>query len=311
MNKMNLLKQKLRIYKKYHLVRLIDQFIWRALNHNLQAYSAQIAYFTLLSVFPFLMVLLNIISRFSVIHPDSMNSVVALFPKEAQEIINLVLSDLKMGFGSDLQLLISILGGLYSSSLGVKPIIAICNHSYGFENGKSGIKLMITSFAFTLSFILMIMLLFITGILGDKIFYFIMGFLNLPDILHYVWYLLQYMIAPAYMVITVYLINRFSLKREDRKQIPKLYPLLGAVFSSVLMILLSYVFTLSLSISNKYALTYGSVSGVIILIIWLFLIGLSLILGFELNGAFYDLKNKGEEELKKTSVLSLVFKIDQ
>lgn len=306
---MNLSKENPKIYKKYRLVRLIDQFIWRILNHNVQAYSAQIAYFTLLSIFPFLVVLLNIITRFSVVHPDSISSIIALFPRESREIIQLVLSDLKIGFGSDIQLFISILGGLYSSSLGVKPIIAICNQSFGFEHAKSGIKLMITGMIFTLSFILMIMILFITGILGDKIFHFISDFLHLPPFFTWIWYLMEHTIAPIYMVLTIFLINRYSLRRENRKLIPMLYALPGAILSTVLMISLSSAFNLSLSISNKYALTYGSISGVIILIIWLFLIGVSLISGFELNGALYDLKNKQISELKKSSIINKFFKI--
>lgn len=303
---MKKLKNILQKIKNKKSVMIIDQLLWRFTNTNIQAYSAQIAYFTLLSIFPFLVVLLNIISRFSIVNPEAVNQVISILPPEAQSITQAVLSDLTIGFGSDLQLIISILGGLYSASLGVKPIITTCAQSFGIKEGKKGIKLIITGFVFTLGFIAMLNLLFITKLLGDKIFELISDFLHLPDFISTIWYYIGHLLTPIYMVLTLYLINRYSLPREERRKIAKRHMIPGAILSTALMVLLSSVFSLVNSYSNKYALTYGSISGVIILIVWLFLMGNCLILGFELNGSIYEIYTKSKDELKEKSVIESV-----
>lgn len=303
---MEKIKDILQNIKNKKIVLILDQLAWRFTNTNIQAYSAQIAYFTLLSIFPFLVVLLNIISRFSIVNPEAVNQVISILPPEAQSITQIVLSDLTIGFGSDLQLIISILGGLYSASLGVKPIITTCAQSFGIKEGKKGLKLIVTGLVFTIGFIAMLNLLFITKLLGDKIFELISDFLHLPDFISTIWYYVGHLLTPVYMVITLYLINRYSIPRKQRKKISQKHMIPGAILSTVLMMLLSSLFSLVNSYSNKYAITYGSISGVIILIVWLFLMGNCLIFGFELNGAIYDVYTKSADELKEKSVIAKI-----
>lgn len=296
------MKEKLLLFwnksKDHKVVLFLDLLGWRIHHHRLQASGAQLAYFTLLSIFPFLIVLLNIISRMSLLYRNVVDDIITLFPAEAGDVIYLVLSDLRLGFGSDLQLILSLLGALYSASLGIKPMITTCNLAYGYKEHKKGLNLMITSLLFTLAFIALILLLFTTELLGDRIFRFIAGFFSFPRPAYHLWYLVKNLLTPLYMLLLLFLLNRYSLPKAVRRNIKRKEILPGAILTMLLMIFLSSVFTLGTANSEKYAITYGSISGVIILIVWLYLMGASLVLGFEINGVLHDMCGKEAAKLQ-------------
>lgn len=276
-----------------------DLLAWRIKNHRLQASGAQLAYFTLLSIFPFLIVMLNIISRMSLLYRNVVDNLISFFPAEAGNVIYLVLSDLRLGFGSNLQLILSLLGALYSASLGIKPMITTCNLAYGYREHKKGLNLIITSLLFTLAFMALIILLFTTELLGDRIFYFIARFFSLPRLAYHIWYFVKNLLTPLYMLLLLFLLNRYSLPKSVRKEISIREILPGAFLTMILMIFLSSVFTIGAASSDRYAITYGSISGVIIMIVWLYLMGASLVLGFEINGVLHDMRREDHFALRK------------
>ena len=61
----------------------------------------------------------------------------------------------------------------------------------------------------------------------------------------------------------------------------------GAITATILWLIFSYGFSIYVSNFANYSATYGSLGGVIILMLWLYLTALSLIIGGEINAILY------------------------
>lgn len=60
----------------------------------------------------------------------------------------------------------------------------------------------------------------------------------------------------------------------------------GAVVATALWAAISVAFSFYTSFSGSYSKTYGAFAGVAILIFWLYLTGMAILLGGEINAAF-------------------------
>lgn len=85
-----------------------------------------------------------------------------------------------------------------------------------------------------------------------------------------------FIIPKVFIFLILFLIYKFSLIREE---VPSRYPLIGAFFTSVLLSLATFAFTVYVDNFASYNSTYGSLGGIIILLTWLFLIGIIIIIG--------------------------------
>ena len=69
----------------------------------------------------------------------------------------------------------------------------------------------------------------------------------------------------------------------------------GAMFATIMFILMSWGFKVYLANFNRYNLLYGSIGTVLLAMLWLFLNSLVIMLGYELNTAILNGKLKGHQ----------------
>ena len=86
------------------------------------------------------------------------------------------------------------------------------------------------------------------------------------------------------MVYTFALLYKFSPCVDKRRSIKLIDTLPGGIFATIGWMLSSTIFSYYVSNFGKYSTTYGSVGGVIVLLVWLYLSSIIIILGGEING---------------------------
>ncbi|WP_020600709.1 YihY/virulence factor BrkB family protein [Spirosoma panaciterrae] len=176
---------------------------------------------------------------------------------------------------------------LYSATSGLVALMQAFNSSYHSAERRSFLKIraIAVGLTFTLAFalILAVVVLIIGGIVSDYLLHF--GFFNNVVFVNLLT-IGRYLIVFAVFMGSISVIYRFG----PNVNMKWLFIMPGAVTASVLIVLITLGFSFYVANFGSYNKLYGSIGTLIALMIWINLIALVLILGFEMNVALYNLE---------------------
>jgi len=270
---------------------VIDHFIFKLRNDYIFGYAAQMAYYLVLSIFPFLIVLLNIISLTPLVRGEIPLEFLEFLPQEVTNIIEGFISDITT-YSSQGLLSIAAVAGLWTASGGMMVTMRTINAAYGFKEKRSYVKRKLLSLLFTFALIILLVMVFFTLVIGELIGKWVFTLIDSEVLFINLWHYLRFIIPILYMVIIFALIYKYtpSTKKEDKIKLR--YTLFGSLFSTLGWIIASIMFSYYVNNFANYAVTYGSLGGVIIFLVWLYIISMVIILGGEINAIYlYYKKN--------------------
>jgi membrane protein len=277
----------------------LDQLIYRMEEDGVFAVGAQLTFFLVLSMFPFLILLLNIISYTPLVRQDVLTNAIYYLPLDVQIIINDFVNDIVAGSSQSL-LSVSAIAGIWAASSGVKPVIKAINNAYDYEETRSYFKIKLLSILFTIGLLFMIVLVFFTLVIGELIGKKIFATIGQTDLFLKVWDNSRIIISLAFMIFIFALLYKYSPCVKDRKQIKFITTLPGGVFATLGWFLTSVIFSYYVNNFGNYTVTYGSIGGVIILLIWLYISSIIIVIGGEINATleYFKLNNYKINPLK-------------
>lgn len=249
-------------------------------NDNVAVVAAGVAFFSLLAIFPLITAGLSIYGYFADTRDIQvlLNEVSAVLPPEAWQLLNTQISavaeqpNASLGIG----IAVGLLFALYSAGAGIRAIMRAMNIAYGEVESRGIGKFYALAAGFTIAMIafLWIALCVIVVIPAT------LHFLNLGDAAALSaralpWLLLVFVFGFASGVL-----YRFGPSRSPAK---KRWVLPGIIFTTLAWMVLSAGFSIFVASFGRYNATYGSLSAVIVLLIWFWLTAYVVILGAELN----------------------------
>ncbi|MDU5324050.1 MAG: YihY/virulence factor BrkB family protein [Peptoniphilus harei] len=268
-----------------------DKLIYRVLDHDTLSYGGSLTYFLILSIFPFLISLINAINFSGILDPEYLYGLLDVLPGEIQEIIRNFLNELHMSSSGSF-LTISFVAGLFTASTAVFKLMKIINQSYGFVESRGFLAQRLMALFFTLALILMIFLLVLTQIFGQIIYVNIMSYLGIENAsFDKIWSIAKNAIPLAYMLVTFVLLYKFSPSKSRENMITIKSVLPGSIFATLGLIIASSGFNFYVSSFGKYSITYGSLGGIIVFLIWLYLLSTITLVGAEINSTLYSMRN--------------------
>jgi membrane protein len=247
---------------------------------NMPIIAGGVAFFGFLSIFPGLIALISIYGL--VASPETVTQQIedlsAQLPDDAARLIGEQLKAIADNSGRALTvgLVVSILAALWSASGGVGNLVTAVNLAYDEVETRNFVKLRALSLALTLGAVAFVIVSF--GLLAvvpavlDALPLGIVGTI----LAHVVrWTLLLAMFAGSLAVV-----YRIAPDRDA----PRFrWVSLGAVVATVLWALVSVGFSLYVDNFGSYDKTYGTIAGVIVLMLWLYLTCYLVLLGAEIN----------------------------
>jgi membrane protein len=185
---------------------------------------------------------------------------------------------------------------LYSATSGLVALMNAFNSSHRSEDSRGffkirGIAVGLT-FTLALALVLAIVGLIVGGVISDYLLKF--GILN-NVIFVYLLAIARYLVVFGVFVAAVSVIYRYGPDVNMKWS----FVTPGSVIASALIVLTSLAFSFYVSNFGSYNKVYGSIGTLIALMIWINLIALLLIMGFEMNVALFNLegdKNPSVEE---------------
>lgn len=268
-----------------------DKLIYRIINHDTFSYGGSLSYFLVLSIFPFLISLINAINFSGILNPDYIFSLIKVLPTDIQNIVSNFLIEIQNSSSGSF-FTISFVVGLFTASTAVFKLINIINLSYGFAEKRGFIKLRLLALFFTIALIIMFFLLIFTQIFGKIIYVNVMNYLGIKnEFFDKMWRIAKNAIPILYMLITFVLLYKFSPSKSGENMVTFKGVLPGAIFSTIGVIIASIVFGFYVTNFGKYSITYGSLGGIIIFLVWLYLLSIIILIGAEINSTLYSMKN--------------------
>ena len=243
--------------------------------------AAALSYFLILTLFPLLMCVNYLIGLFHLDLEQLLQGLDQVLPAGALTVIGEYLGYVSRAQSPAL-LWAALATILVSASAGMRTLFQAMDELYQVEC-QAPFRRLVLSVVLSLLFLLTIYLSVVVIFTGDWFFWFLEQHLPqrltelLPlGLLSGLWLWLRYLLLFCFVLALVLIIYRAGISRRlQRNRVI----LLTALFTALAMVACSAVFSWFIGVSSRYALVYGSLASLIILLVWLYLCGNILLLG--------------------------------
>ena len=253
--------------------------------------AAQLAFYLILALFPFILVLVSLMGTFS--NENLANTVLKYFqsvtPPEVYQLISSYLGSVLSGNNRAPGLFsVGILLTLWSASGALAALIAAINKAYDIEETRPVWKVRGIALLMTLGLSVLIMIGVILLVAGPPVGKVVADIFGLGDVFLLVWDIARWPVALFFMVFTVALIYYIAPDAEQ----PFRWITPGGFVAVLLWVLASLAFRFYVSNFGSYDETYGSIGAVIVLLLYLYISSLTILFGAELNATLIRMKEE-------------------
>lgn len=260
------------------LIQFIQTILDKIRRDQIGAYAAQSAYFIILSFFPFVMLVMTLL-RYLPINSDTLiTALIDLVPASSTDVITSILNEI-LEKSSGTLLSITIITLLWSAGKGLMAVTRGLNSVHEIDETRNYVVLRVISTFYTLLFAIMIIFTLIFLVFGNRLYVWISSYF--PPLNHVAAFVISIRTFTSLLLLTFFFMLFYKVlpaKRLNfRHQIP------GAIFSSTGWLLCSYAFSIYVDFSKNISYMYGSLAGIILLMLWLYFCMYIMFLGSELN----------------------------
>jgi membrane protein len=243
--------------------------------------SAQLAFYFLFALFPFLFFLVTL-AAYLPFAPEAVDTMVArlgpLMPADARRVVQGHLEALVTDSKPRL-ITLGLLVALWTASRGVDAFRRALNLAYDVPEYRPFWKTQVLAILMTVAGSLLIPTAFALFLLGGRLGEWTAEHLHVLNAYHTVWTWLRWPFTAGLVMLVLALCYWRLPAVRHRYQF--LSP--GALLASVLWLLTTWGFTQYVEHFGRYNVTYGSIGGAVVLLLWLYLTGLIFIVGGEVN----------------------------
>lgn len=252
---------------------------------EVMASGAALTYYFILSIFPLLIFLLGVISFTSLVGEDVVTTLLRILPNDARNVVGGIVNEL-ISTKSETLVSTSIILSLWTGSLGISGLFKAINKAYDTQETRNYFTRKFLSIIFTIALAVLMIIVLSTLVFGQLIATQIFAYFGAEEFFYQFWQTVRLIVpilSMVFMFTALYMIGP-STKKFGRVKLRFAIP--GAVFTTVGWILTSLVFSFYVKNFGNYTTTYGSLGGIIILLVWLNLTNVIIVIGAEINGAY-------------------------
>ena len=252
---------------------------------DISSRAAQLAYYFFLSLFPALILLSTILGlaarRSAALQQELLQGAAAALPPTAFTIVRDVLTQVTQNSGGG-KLTFGVLAALWSAASGMSAVQDTLNAVYRVEEGRPFWKRTLIAIVLTIGVMLLSILALAVFLLGAPLLHLMASHgtltLGITVLVRAAEFVLTFALLSLVFALTYYLAPDVA-QRQWKWITP------GAFTGILTWIVASLLFRVYLHYFDSYSKTYGAIGAVIILLLWFYVAGFSLLLGAEINSA--------------------------
>lgn len=261
-------------------IRKINHFFKRTGKHNLSAYAAQTAFFVLLAFFPFSLLVLEALKYLPFSKEEFLSLILSVTPSSVGDTVENIINEL---FKRQNKLIpITAIAALWSSSKGIYSLMRGLNEVYGCTENRSYIKKRCYAVFYTLVFITALVFTIGLMLLGEWFIEEIVIKFGFKALLIGVKMITQIAVLSVLFSVIYYYLP--AEKSALSSHLP------GAVLSACGWVIFTELYSIYVSISNTDI--YGSLSAVMLTMLWLYICMYIILLGGEINVLLESIRRK-------------------
>lgn len=276
--------------KLRQVIHAIDYFGTKLRDDCVPSFSAHTAFFIIISFFPFTMFLLTMLRYLPFSETYLLTAINNNLPASISSLLITIVQEVYQDT-SGAFISLTLLTTLWSASKGFYAITRGMNSIYGIRETRNFIHLSLLSIFYTVLFAVLLIATMGIFVFGNIIFK--------ACAAHFSWLqnaqgLIQLgkLIFPP-IVLTIFFLVLFRVIPNRKSTIRQEFP--GALFSAVGWIVFSHLFSFYIDNMGNFSNTYGSLTAVILFMLWLYFCICILFTGFEINVALKAYHEAGND----------------
>jgi membrane protein len=262
-----------------------------------------LSYYFFLALFPAILFLLALASFFplSNITDDVGRSLGPFVSPQVLELIQEQMRRLANNENGGL-LTFGVAGALWSSSAALVSIVGALNRAYDIDEGRPWWKVRLVAIGLTLGVALFVLIALLLVLGGPTLAEKLGQTTGWGAPFEWTWLVLQWPLVFVLVATGIGLIYYFG---PDADQ-DWVWITPGAVAATVLWLLVSLLFKISVANFTDYEGSYGTVGGVIVVLLWFYVSGIAILTGAELNAEIEHASPYGKAPGQKNAQGKLV-----
>ncbi|MDJ0315244.1 YihY/virulence factor BrkB family protein [Arthrobacter sp. H35-D1] len=245
--------------------------------------AAGLTYYAVLSIFPALLALVSLLGLFGQAEKTTsalLDIIQNIAPSQTVDTIRPVVEGLVSSSNAGLALVIGLLTAIWSASGYVAAFGRAMNRVYEIDEGRAFIKFRGTMLVVTVVNLLIVVVLAAMLVLSGPVAESVGNIIGLGGTFLSVWNIAKW---PVMLVLIIVAIAVLYYATPNVKQPKFRWMSLGSAIALVVFLLASLAFGLYVANFSSYNKTYGAIGGVIIALLWLWILNLSLLFGAEFD----------------------------
>lgn len=242
------------------------------------AFSAQTAFFIIISAFPFLVLIVSVLEKIPFISADMMYTVMDIFPRTVMEYMENIIKEICSG-NSVAIISISAAVLLWSASKGVTSIMRGLNFIYKIDEKRNFLEIRLVSVGYTIGFVVYIVLTLIFIFGGGMLSSLLKS--RLPENLFFtvIYRIVSFLGKLVLLTVLFGLVYLIVPKRKAtiKSQLP------GAALSALGWLGYSWFYSFYTEHLAGNSYVYGSLTSIILIMLWLYVCMYIFFIGGEVN----------------------------
>ncbi len=268
--------------------------VWAELiDDNVTDAAAQLGYYFMLAMFPLLIFLLSSVALVS--NADLVAPLLAtlhrIMPGQAFDLMRREVDRILAASNGGL-VTFGMLGTIWAASSGVASLVGTLNRAYDAVETRSFLKIRAISVGLTFALVLLLVAGSTLLVTGRSIADHVARLFGVEWLGTVAGGGLNYVVGFVILCVAIELVYYFGPNVRDRRW-TWISP--GSLVSTALFTLGSFGFSIYVRFSDAYSITYGSIGAVIVLLLWLYIFGLAIVVGAEVNAEIRNAAARGPE----------------
>lgn len=247
---------------------------------NTTAYAAQAAYFIILSLIPFLLLLMTSVKYTSLTRNEVISALMQICPKEFTGFIRSIVNEV---YEKSLGVVpISALLAMWSAGKGIQALTNGFNVIYQVKETRNFFAERIRAIFYTLVFLVSIILTLILQVFGNSLQRRLSMYLPFMDKLVTMIISMRVVITVSTLCLVFLMIYKFLPNRKAtfRSQLP------GAILTAICWSVFSFGFSLYIDFYSGTSNMYGSMTTIVLILLWMYFCMMFIMIGAQVNHHF-------------------------